>query len=425
LKKEPDIKIIFIFEIPRNLKIISECLLKVNHFEGFENMPDEYLVNINSIFKIQSIDNKGEYYEIRCIFTDEKEFINYNKNFISNDDYENSKLNNFQENYLKSMDEIMNNRYDIDDYYLSKTLLKLHKFDQAIYVLENINIENYDYDHIYYKMELQKQILLGLIYDEKGDSTSALAHHSKALKINMDLFKISDKNTAECLNNIGNTYENLGEYEKSLNYFKKSLSIYKILNDETLSIQKVCCYISIGNIYNILKEYEKSLDYLNNGLMICREYFGELHYITASVYNSLGLTFFSKSEFEQARKNFEYSLKIYKILYNDDNSFTASLYINLGNLYDDMNELEYAEENYNKGLNIFLNIYGKNHIDTAGAYNNLGVINLKKKKYSDALDNFKISYDYFIRVYGNNHPFTNQIFQNRELASRKNHHPVK
>ena len=395
---------------------IRENLLFVNEFSGMETLPREYLVNINTLFQIKSIECKNNIYEVVCNFCDIDQCL---KTFKDNKNLQYLSCINYHqtaEKESKLLDNIINLNFKLDSFYLANILYKMRKYELAIYALENINIEEFDLSESKNEIEFHKQSLLGIIFDDKGDYRQALSCHSKAIKISMEIFSKSHKNTAECLNNIGNTYENLGDYEKSLIYFNNSLNIYKGLGKE-FSTEKACCYISIGNIYNYLKDYENSLVYLHKGLKKCQKHLSELNSTTASVFNSLGVTLMNKRDFPEAIKNFKTSLKIYRNLYIDDNPCVASIYVNLGNINDDEENYQEAKKNYEKGVEIFTAIYGMEHPDTAGANNNLGVVYKKLTEYSNAIDNFKKSYMYFSKAYGNKHPFAIKIMKNIEDTS--------
>ena len=70
-------------------------------------------------------------------------------------------------------------------------------------------------------------LVVGYVYDSKGEYDRALEYYQKALEIYKSNYGDNHPDVAMAYNNIGDVYESKGEYDRALEYYQKAYSIIK------------------------------------------------------------------------------------------------------------------------------------------------------------------------------------------------------
>lgn len=225
----------------------------------------------------------------------------------------------------------------------SKFALRIKDYDQAIkFISSAIDINN-ESPNAY--------LLLGTVYQSKGDYTNAIDNYEIAISKNNKLI--------EAYNNLGVIYKNLKHYDKSVYYFKEALKI---------DHKRADIYYNLGNVHKIIDKPREAINDFERAIKLNPEF-------TPS-YNNLGIIYEQLGKYNEAINVYQKGLKV------DYNNL--KLHYNLGVVFELMNNPNEAEESYKKAVEL-----NPNCID---AHNNLGVVYEKqgqlesaKNCYEDAL----------------------------------------
>ncbi|TSJ39114.1 tetratricopeptide repeat protein [Fluviicola chungangensis] len=104
---------------------------------------------------------------------------------------------------------------------------------------------------------------LAIVYFEKGDTTNALLHFQKALKLRESVNDV--KSISESLYNIGDYYFYIEQYAKALIWYQKSTDLAKknsLLKEEKDGL------LALAQVYKELKQFDESTKHLEKALAI-------------------------------------------------------------------------------------------------------------------------------------------------------------
>ena len=222
--------------------------------------------------------------------------------------------------------------------------------------------------------------IIGGLYDDKGDYSSALEFFKKSLKIKGE---IGDKNgIAQNYHNIGSIYVQQGKYPEALKYYFAALKTF----EETKNKQgQANNYTSIGNIYFYQNNYPEALKYYNTSLKISEEIGSKQE--TSSALGNIGVIYLGQGNYPEALKNLKASLKIQEeINYKPG---ISNSYSDIGLIYEHQGNNPEALKNFFAALKIDEELGDKQGI--AADYNNIGKNYTRQKKYNDALQCLKKS----------------------------------
>lgn len=225
----------------------------------------------------------------------------------------------------------------------SKFALRIKDYDQAIkFISSAIDINN-ESPNAY--------LLLGTVYQSKGDYTNAIDNYEIAISKNSKLI--------EAYNNLGVIYKNLKHYDKSVYYFKEALKI---------DHKRADIYYNLGNVHKIIDKLRESINDFERAIKLNPEF-------TPS-YNNLGIIYEQLGKYNEAINVYQKGLKV------DYNNL--KLHYNLGVVFELMNNLDEAEEHYKKAVELNPNCIDA-HNNLGVVYEKLGQIENAKNCYEDAL----------------------------------------
>ena len=171
-------------------------------------------------------------------------------------------------------------------------------------------------------------------------------------------------------------------------------------------------YNDIGTVYDDQGNYSEALTYFLKSLEIFRKVLGDEHVSTAASYNNIGNVYSNLGNYSAALEYYFKSLEIRKKVLGEEHVDTATSYGNIGNVY-------YAQGNYSetlkyhlKSLEILKKVLGEEHINTATSYNNIGVVYSDLGNYSAALEYYFNSLEIKIKVLGEEHVSTAASYNN-------------
>ena len=219
-------------------------------------------------------------------------------------------------------------------------------------------------------------------YKKKGDNDNALLYGNKALALASSLH-IGNRNgwytgMAGAYNNIGIIYNSKGNYSSALKNHFSALKLLESIRDKA-GIANSFTYI--GNVYNQQDNYPEAMQNYNIALKIFEE-IGDTKGIGLS-YNNIGRIYYFQGNYPNALSNYFAALKI-MVDIKDKKGISAS-YGYIGSIYISQGNYAEALKNYETSLEIKKSIGDKRGI--AGTYNIIGIIYTKQGDYSKALKN--------------------------------------
>ncbi len=233
-----------------------------------------------------------------------------------------------------------------------------------------------------YKITLFHDILIGDIYEKKGEWDKALKYFEKAKNYSTD-----EKLAVEGLLKYGDIYRQKGENEIALKIFIEAEEIAK----ENNFLKYIAwSYNNIAMIKADFGEMNDAYELYMKAFIISEKL--NIKEDIATLYNNIGSIYKTK-EFEKYNLNtaLEYcekSLKIY--IQIKDKFHIANAYNSIGTIYNEKNNLNKALDYHKKSLKIKLKIGDKSGL--AYSYANIGNTYYDLKQYEIAFENLLKSY---------------------------------
>lgn len=185
------------------------------------------------------------------------------------------------------------------------------------------------------------------ILNQKGQVSNGLELNKEALAFARK--KGTDQNQADCLFNVGSSYNNLGNFDKALQYYLEAARIFERLNDKRTL---VTVYDNIGGVYTNSKQYNKALDYHNKAYREALEL--EDNNGLAKVLINKGITEHLLRKNELAQNDLEYGLNLSISIHEP--YLQSIAYKTLAEIFIQQNRfqkaLTYARKAYQLGLEI-------------------------------------------------------------------------
>ena len=187
----------------------------------------------------------------------------------------------------------------------------------------------------------------------------------------------------------------LSIYEPALEY---SLQHYGEMHNITATL-----YNNIGVVYNAQGNYSEALEDHFKSLEIFKKVLGDEHIDTATSYNNIGGVYYAQGNYSEALEYYFKSLEIFKKVLGEEHKKTAPYYNNIGAVYHAQGNYSEALEYHFKSLEIKKKILGDEHIDTATTYHNIGMVYYDQGNYSEALEYYFKSLEIYKKVLGEEH----------------------
>ena len=192
----------------------------------------------------------------------------------------------------------------------------------------------------------------------------------------------------------------LSIYEPALKY---SFDHYGDMHSITATL-----YNNIGTVYNAQGNYSEALEYYLKSLEIRIKVLGEEHIDTATSYNNIGNVYYAQGNYSEALEYYFKSLEIRIKVLGDEHIDTATSYNNIGTVYNDQGNYSEALEYCFKSLEIFKKVLGEEHIETVSSYCTIGLIYLTMGSYSEALEYLTKVEAALSKIYGEEHEMVQQ-----------------
>lgn len=233
--------------------------------------------------------------------------------------------------------------------------------------------------------------LLGVAYNnigeaqrELGEYFNALSSHKKTLSIKQKTLPANDLSFATTYNNLGLANEALGDFPAALAFYHKALDIKrKVL--PAAHIDLATTYNNIGELQREMGNYSAALAYFDKALTIRQRSAKSTDASLATTYNNIGLIHREMGDFPRAIDFFQKSLHVKTKTYRENHPSLAISYLNIGDIHQQLGEFDEALQSYEKALHIQQKSFASHHPEIATTYNNIGVAHQSVGSYSMAL----------------------------------------
>lgn len=178
--------------------------------------------------------------------------------------------------------------------------------------------------------------LLGILYYRRGDLSTALSYHKKALKLRT---AINDKKgIALSQANLGNIYSDLARYKSAEAAYLVALEI----NNELNNVKQIDnCLLNLGVLSVQLKAISIAENYFMRALKNAEKRFD--YEVQASCFNNLAYINILKQNYDASIANSLNSIKIKNLM--DNEMEMADSYLNIAAAYINKKEGSHALEN--------------------------------------------------------------------------------
>ncbi|UJR32336.1 hypothetical protein I4U23_019799 [Adineta vaga] len=343
----------------------------------------EILLNMNSLFKIESIeyDIINNHWHMKFITSlDGRQHVNeYLKMLQKELDYPNSMIY-FGHLLWNDLNQIAQAKAYFQ--ILSKSLPSDHMDIPDIYVE------------------------LGNTYDQMGEYNLALNKYQYALNFRQKHLPNDYIHIACLLNHIGTVYKHMNNLDRAIDFYGQALYIYETKCSKIKhQLQRADTISNLALSYKDKNDFETALSYLTLAYDIRVDNLSKDHPILANSLNHLGSIYHDKNDLNQALNYFRQALTIQEIAYPYDHLHKAITFRYIGLIYRDKLEWQNALNSFNHTLQIRQNLLSNlNHIDIAICYGDIGDIYEKMNQLDLALENYQQQFDMEELCLPFNHP---------------------
>jgi tetratricopeptide (TPR) repeat protein len=343
--------ILFVMTIDPSLS--STPFVSITGVSYFQDIEDEVLFSMHTIFRIREIKSLGENNRLRQV----------ELSLTSDNDKD-----------LHALTESIRKETSPDSkgwYRLGQLLLKMGHPDKAHEVYEVMLRQASN--------ESEKGVIyhqLGQILYKQGQYKEAITYYEHSLAIKQKTLPPTHLNLSGSYNNIGLVYAKMGEYSKALSSHEKALEIRQKTLPSTHP-ELASSYNNIGLVYDNMGEYSKALSSHEKALEIDRKSLPPTHPNLGDSYNNIGLVYYNMGEYSKALSYYEKALEIRQKTLPPTHPDLGASYNNIGMVYYSMGEYSKAVSYYERAVDIGQQSLPKDHLRLRKWRKNLDLV--KKK----------------------------------------------
>ncbi|CAF5078482.1 unnamed protein product [Rotaria sp. Silwood1] len=262
---------------------------------------------------------------------------------------------------------------------LGVLLIKLGQFNNAQEVYDTLLNQTTTYQEkavIYHR--------LGVIKNNQGEYTDAMAYYQRSIEINKDVLSSMDANLARSYSNMGLVYDNIGDYSNALSYHQKALEI----EQKTLPLTHpslATSYNNIGLLYGNMGNFANALLSHQKALDIRHKILPSYHPDLATSYNSIGLVYNSIGDYSKALFYHQKATDICQRTLPSNHPDLATSYNNIGSVHDSMGDYSNALLYHQKALDLCQKTLPSNHPDLATSYKHIEIVSSKSEEHVKAV----------------------------------------
>ncbi|CAF3027362.1 unnamed protein product [Rotaria sp. Silwood2] len=252
----------------------------IDEFSNFQGNENEILFSVHTVFRIvdmQEIEDRSWQVNLTVTSDDDPHLTNLTK-------------------YIR--DEINGST---SMHQMGQLMIKMGKFIKAGKIYKTLLDQISDNDqqeigHLYHQ--------LGIIKQENGDLSDALAFFLKTLDIMQQHLSPNHSDLAIVYHNIGLVCRGLGEYPKALSYYEKSLEIeLKSISSDDQKLATTYC--NIGLLCKDMGKYSMALSYCEKACEIQQKSLPIYHPFLSTTYNNIALAHYGMGNYVEALSYYE------------------------------------------------------------------------------------------------------------------------
>lgn len=394
-----------LFEIQVDLSIETVTFADISPFTSMPH-EKEILFNINSLFKIESIEcsSANHLWNIKLIASDNgiKHIHEYLRSLQKEMDYPSrmilfgrllwnelgdmSQAKHYFQTLLKSLpsdhDDISKIYSELANIYdqLEEYKLALENYRNALDIYENQSPN----DAIHIGSSLNK---IGVVHTHKGDLSEAMNYYRQSLAVyDIDCSRNEEHlHRTDTMVNIALIYRHNKDFDTALTYLNSIYTIrYDILPINHPLIADTI--IQLGNIYHDQHDYQEALDYYQQALTIQEKYYVNNHLTIIKTIRKIALTYREKQDWSNALTYSNHALEMHQSLLKTKTHIDIALYYgDIGHIYEKMNNFDMSFDYYDQQFQIEEQYLCFNHPNLLIHFDKLINILKKKNQYEKAI----------------------------------------
>ncbi|CAF4562150.1 unnamed protein product [Rotaria socialis] len=360
-----------LFQIEVHIKQIGNSVnfADITQFSEYPN-GKEVLFDLNTCFKIESIEQDGSIELIRMKLSNPGEMIT--KDYIEL---------TLRETEEKSVAIVF-----------GRLMCNLGQYDKSQHYFEQLRKDPNGENLAWIEFNI------GRVLCYKGEWKEARDHFDCAYDRMVANKPVRVKDSTRVLDKIGLILENQGKYDEALGYYKQALDIKeKCYLPGSVSI--AASFNHIGNILSSQKKYNEALDFYKRALDIEGKCFSSGHVNIAANHNKIGIILRGQGRYDEALKYYQRALEMQEEHYPSGHADIAHSLSNIGHILFDQAKYDEALDYYQRALKMREKYYPSCDIAIVQSLNNIGGLLFEHEKYDEALDYYKrllkIQEDYY------------------------------
>ena len=381
-----------LFQIECNIKQLGKSVIfaDISQFSEYPKR-EEILFNLNTCFRIESIEQNESYQFIKMNVSNEGDKITK--------DYIELTQQTKDENILIIFGRLICNLGQYDK--------SLNYFQQ---LLKDLNDENV-------KASIEHNI--GRAFSFKKNWKKAKEFYDRAYRRMMDNKPAQIKESANLLNNIGIMFDQQENNDEALEYYERALKI----REKYCSFDYVCIVQSLNYIGNILLNRMKYAEALNcyRRIQKIQENSGRFDYIEISeTFSCIGHILYRQDKYNEALNYHFEALKMRERSCSSGHIDIARSLNNVGNILDQQGKYDQALDCHQQALQMKEKYCPSNHVDIAHSLNNIGACYENQKNTTMALDYYRRALAIYRKEQPANNPNRMRIERNILRLTHKN-----
>ncbi|CAF4606930.1 unnamed protein product [Rotaria sp. Silwood2] len=256
-------------------------------------------------------------------------------------------------------------------------------FNQALHCYQKaLDIEEkfYPSDHLQKGMTI---LNIGLTYASTYDLDTALVHLHHALEIYKRVLPLQHLNIAQCLGNIGYVHKIKYDFRTTLDYYRQQLEMEeKCLPSNHPDLSKHLSWIV--ELYNKMGKIDKAMEFCKEKLDRQKNILGETHPQIARILMILAEV--SKNiDPNQSVEYYNQSLSILERLTPSDHQATAECLTSMACFYGTLNMFDHALQCQLKANDLLRQVHSSDHVYLAHSLRNIAISYEKMNNKEEAL----------------------------------------
>ncbi|CAF1037181.1 unnamed protein product [Didymodactylos carnosus] len=353
----------------------------------------EVLLSMGSIFLIESVEFRNNYWHIKLTLCDEQ----------------NEKLKSLATHYKRKIGQTPT------VVTLADHLWSMGEYDKAerfyLMLLTHLSDNHELMPFVHHG--------LGLVHLDKGNYSSALSYLNKGLKLRLLTLSPNHSDIAQSYNDIAEVYRSEGDYEEALNLHQKALDIRQTASATNQS-DLVETYNNMGLLHDFREELSDALNNYSKAIDIGLKILPDNHPQLAVVYLNIGNTYRKLEDYQHALKYREQALNIFLQSLPSNHTEVSNTYLGIGSVYLYEQEYEKALAYYEKSLEIDRQMLQPDHPDLALTYHNIGHVYLKMEKAEKAMECFQETLEIQNIALPKFHPHLGETYSSIGIVHEKN-----